>query len=114
MCQNARSTRIHCPFSLPSNFNSLAEAQGYIYLLAKDQHGCRFLQRIFDEGTPKDVQIVFNEIIGHVVELMVNPFGNYLMQKLLDVCNEEQRKQILLMVTEEPGQLVRISLNTHG
>ncbi|GLT70949.1 hypothetical protein SLA2020_429950 [Shorea laevis] len=83
-------------------------------LLAKDQHGCRFLQKIFDEGSPKDVQIVFNEIIGHVVELMVNPFGNYLMQKLLDVCNEEQRKQILLMVTEEPGQLVRISLNTHG
>lgn len=114
ICQNARSARIHCPFSLPPNFNSLAEAQGYIYLLAKDQHGCRFLQKIFDEGSPKDVQIVFNEIIGHVVELMVNPFGNYLMQKLLEVCNEEQRKQILLMVTEEPGQLVRISLNTHG
>ncbi|KAE8667901.1 putative pumilio-like protein 7 [Hibiscus syriacus] len=45
---------------------------------------------------------------------MMNPFGNYLMQKLLEVCSEEQRTQILLMATEEPGQLVRISLNTHG
>ena len=58
--------------------------------------------------------MIFNEIIDHVVELMMNPFGNYLMQKLLDVCNEEQRMQILLIITEEPGQLVRISLNTHG
>lgn len=113
ICQNSRSSRTSSPFS-PPNFSSLTEAQGYIYLLAKDQHGCRFLQRIFDEGTPKDVQIVFSEIIDHVVELMVNPFGNYLMQKLLEVCSEEQRKQILLMVTEEPGQLVRISLNIHG
>ncbi|RVW12845.1 putative pumilio-like 8, chloroplastic [Vitis vinifera] len=66
------------------------------------------------QGTPQDVQIIFNEIIDHVVELMMNPFGNYLMQKLLDVCNEEQRMQILVMLTEESGELVRISLNTHG
>ncbi|OIW13629.1 hypothetical protein TanjilG_07971 [Lupinus angustifolius] len=96
------------------NLNSLAEARGCIYLIAKDQYGCRFLQRMFDEGTPEDVQVIFNEIIDHVVELMVNPFGNYLMQKLLDVCSEEQRMQIILMVTGEIGQLVRISLNTHG
>ncbi|XVF44749.1 hypothetical protein PTKIN_Ptkin02bG0149100 [Pterospermum kingtungense] len=78
------------------------------------QHGCRFLQRLFDEGTQQEVLIIFEEITDHVVELMMNPFGNYLMQKLLEACNEEQRMQILLMITEEPGQLVKISLNTHG
>ncbi|GER42710.1 pumilio 7 [Striga asiatica] len=93
---------------------SLAEIRGYIYYIAKDQHGCRFLQKMFDEGTLRDVQIVFEEIIDHVVELMMNPFGNYLMQKLLEVCTEEQRMHILLRVTEESGELVRISLNTHG
>ncbi|KAL4273700.1 hypothetical protein GQ457_13G006850 [Hibiscus cannabinus] len=106
--------KLHNSFSLPSKCNLLAEARGYIYLIAKDQHGCRFLQQLFDESTREDVEIIFKEIIDHVVELMMNPFGNYLMQKLLEVCNEEQRMQILLMVTEEPGQLVRISLNTHG
>ncbi|XP_028800781.1 uncharacterized protein LOC114756035 [Neltuma alba] len=108
------SVRSGCSFPSVPEYNSLAEAQGYIYLLAKDQHGCRFLQRVFDEGTPRDVQVIFSEIIEHVVELMMNPFGNYLMQKLFDVCDEEQRMQILLMITKEPGQLVRISLNTHG
>ncbi|KAK3007378.1 hypothetical protein RJ639_017455 [Escallonia herrerae] len=112
--ENGHSVRNHSPFSLQLKFNTLAESQGYIYFLAKDQYGCRFLQRMFDEGTPQDVQTIFNEIIDHVVELAVNPFGNYLMQKLLEVSNEEQRMQILLMVTKEPGQLVRISLNTHG
>ncbi|CDO97457.1 unnamed protein product [Coffea canephora] len=110
----AQSLRLCCPFSLPSKCNSLGEAQGYIYYIAKDQHGCRFLQRMFDEGTPQDVQVIFTEIIDHVVELMMNPFGNYLMQKLLEACNEEQRMQILLRVTAKPGELIRISLNTHG
>ncbi|XP_039006215.1 putative pumilio homolog 8, chloroplastic [Hibiscus syriacus] len=111
---NAKNSKLYSHFSLPPKCNSLAEAHGYIYLIAKDQHGCRFLQRVFDEGSQLDVQIIFKEIIDHVVELMMNPCGNYLMQKLLEVCDEEQRMQILLMVTEEPGQLVKISLNTHG
>ncbi|KAL2513676.1 uncharacterized protein Fot_27647 [Forsythia ovata] len=112
--ESGRNARTYCPFSIPSKCGSLTEAQGYIYHIAKDQHGCRFLQRMFDEGTSRDVQIIFSEVIHHVVELMMNPFGNYLMQKLLEVCNEEQRMEILLRVTEEPGELVRISLNTHG
>ncbi|XVF36725.1 hypothetical protein REPUB_Repub19eG0082900 [Reevesia pubescens] len=93
---------------------SLVEFQGCIYYMAKDQNGCRFLQRIFDEGSCLDVQIIFNEVIENIVELMMDPFGNYLVQKLLDVCTEEQRLQIVLMVTKESGQLVRISLNTYG
>lgn len=109
-----RSPKIDSSFPSQPNYSSLIEAQGCIYEIAKDQQGCRFLQRMFDEGTPEDVQVIFNEIIDHIVELMVNPFGNYLMQKLLEVCTEEQRMKILLVVTEEPGQLVRISLNTHG
>ncbi|CAL0318301.1 unnamed protein product [Lupinus luteus] len=107
--ENTWSSRNELP-----KYNSLAEVRGHIHLIAKDQYGCRFLQRVFDEGTPQDVQVIFNEIVNHVVELMMNPFGNYLMQKLLDVCNEEQRTHMLLIITEEPGQLVRISLNTHG
>jgi hypothetical protein len=34
------------------------------------------------------------EILDHLVELMMDPFGNYLIQKLLDRCSEEQRLQV--------------------
>lgn len=34
------------------------------------------------------------EILEHLVALMMDPFGNYLIQKLLDRCSEEQRLQV--------------------
>ncbi|XP_038715827.1 putative pumilio homolog 7, chloroplastic isoform X2 [Tripterygium wilfordii] len=114
ICENVRRPSSFCPSQTLLSTTSLAEVQGYIYAMAQDQNGCRFLQRMFDEGTSQDVQIILDEVIDHVVELTMKPFGNYLVQKLLDVCNEGQRMQILLMVAREPGQLVRISLNTYG
>ena len=112
--ENSRNCSVFSSFSLPLEYNSLAEVQGYMGMIAKDQNGCRFLQKMLLEGTPEDVQTIFDEITEHVVELMVNQFGNYLMQKMLEVCNEEQRMQILVMVTAQPRELVRISLNPHG
>ena len=82
--------------------------------MAKDQHGCRFLQRKFSEGTLEDIEKIFVEIIDHIVELMTDPFGNYLVQKLLEVCNEDQRMQILQAITRKAGDLVRISCDMHG
>lgn len=92
---------------------SLEDVKGHIYSVAKDQHGCRFLQRQFDEGGPEEVDKIFLEIIDHVLELMVDPFGNYLVQKLLDVCNEDQRLKILNTTTAN-GELINVSLNMHG
>ncbi|KAK7311623.1 hypothetical protein RJT34_09880 [Clitoria ternatea] len=92
----------------------LAEVQSRICEMAKDQNGCRCLQGMVDEGTYEDMCAVFEGIIGNIVELMMDSFGNYLVQKLLDVCSEDQRLKIVLMLTKEPGQLIRISLNTHG
>lgn len=59
--------------------------------VAKDQNGCRFLQRKFDEGGAAAIQAVLPEVLEHLIELMMDPFGNYLIQKLLDRCSEEQR-----------------------
>ncbi|TQD88825.1 hypothetical protein C1H46_025608 [Malus baccata] len=114
MSGNAWSQSDNSSFRSVLSLSSLAEVQGYIYFIAKDQYGCRFLQRMLDEGTSQDLQLIFDKIINHVFELMTNPFGNYLMQKLLDVCNEQQRMQFVISVTKEPGQLVRVSLDTHG
>ncbi|PRQ52992.1 putative armadillo-like helical protein [Rosa chinensis] len=36
------------------------------------------------------------------------------MQKFLDMRNERQIMQLVLKVTKEPGQLARVSLDTHG
>ena len=62
--------------------------------VAKDQNGCRFLQRKFDEGGAASIGAVLPEVLENLVDLMMDPFGNYLVQKLLDRCSEEQRMQV--------------------
>ncbi|TGZ77790.1 ARM repeat-containing protein [Ascodesmis nigricans] len=84
---------------------------GQIYGLCKDQHGCRFLQKKLEEGNPTYVEMIFKETHPYVVELMTDPFGNYLCQKLLDFANDEQRT--VLVQTAAP-RLVTIALNQHG
>ncbi|MCO5607047.1 hypothetical protein L7F22_061239 [Adiantum nelumboides] len=94
-------------------FTNLEDLEGRIFSVAKDQHGCRFLQRKLDEAKPEDVEMIFQEIKEHVVQLMTDPFGNYLVQKLLDACNELHRSAILEAVTKN-DDLINISLNMHG
>ncbi len=66
--------------------------------VAKDQNGCRFLQRKFDEGGPAAIQAVLPEVLEHLIELMMDPFGNYLIQKLLDRCSEDQRLAVTALL----------------
>jgi len=42
---------------------------------------------------------------------MSDPFGNYLCQKLFEVCNDAQRTELVRIVAPT---LVQISLNQHG
>ena len=80
-------------------------------MLCKDQHGCRYLQKKLEEGDPTHRDMIFHETYGHFPELMTDPFGNYLCQKLLEYSTEEQRSAIIDSVAND---LVGISLNMHG
>lgn len=89
----------------------LDDLQGDIFALCKDQHGCRFLQKKLEEGNPAHRDMIFSETFTHFAELMTDPFGNYLCQKMLEYCTDEQRNLIVELVAPE---LVTISLNMHG
>ncbi|KTW30039.1 uncharacterized protein T551_01983 [Pneumocystis jirovecii RU7] len=84
---------------------------GEIYSLCKDQHGCRYLQKKLEERDPRRISMIFIETYPHAIELMTDPFGNYLCQKLLEHCNNEERTTIIQSVA---SSLVPISLNMHG
>ncbi|XVE55809.1 hypothetical protein DITRI_Ditri03aG0186900 [Diplodiscus trichospermus] len=98
----------------PLNCLSLRDLSGRIVALAKDQYGCRFLQRAVDEASEEEIDMIFMEVIDHIGELMVDPFANYVVQKVLDVCSEEHKTQIVLMVVKDGFRLVNICLNVHG
>lgn len=99
---------------LPESLASMVDIYGSVHLMAKDQIGCRVLQKVVDEGTFLDYKVLFLEIIDHVVELSMDPFANYFVQKLLDVCDEEQRTVIVSLLTSKPMKLIKICLNNYG
>lgn len=103
---------------------TLEDFTGDIYSLCKDQHGCRFLQRQLDlskenktpeagDIVPVDVAatMIFNEIHTKIVELMVDPFGNYLVQKLFESVSASQR---LVLIRCAAPEFIRIALDPHG
>ncbi|XP_043713189.1 putative pumilio homolog 8, chloroplastic [Telopea speciosissima] len=96
------------------NYSSLEDLRGQMVAVAKDQHGCRFLQKKFEEGTMEEIEMIFAEVKDHVDELMVHPFGNYLVQKLSETCTEKQKMEIVHTITKEEFQLVTICLDMHG
>jgi len=63
--------------------------------LAKTQCGSRFLQQRISEGHPGYFSLVMKEVFSDLPSLMVDLFGNYLCQKLIEKCNEQQRDAML-------------------
>ncbi|XP_010478958.1 PREDICTED: putative pumilio homolog 10 isoform X1 [Camelina sativa] len=99
---------------LPLSLVSMVDMYGSVILMAKDQTGCRVLQKLVDQGTFLETNVIFLEIIDHVVELSMDPFGNYIVQKLIDACDEEQRTLFVSVLTSKPRELIKICLNTYG
>ncbi|ODV76769.1 ARM repeat-containing protein [Suhomyces tanzawaensis NRRL Y-17324] len=106
--------------------SKLEDFTGEIYSLCKDQHGCRFLQRQLDLGREvaegsasapnaltNDIAatMIFNEIYLKIIELMTDPFGNYLIQKLFENVSSDQR---IILVKNASPEFIRIALDPHG
>lgn len=81
------------------------------YQLAKDQSGCRMLQKKIDDQEPGAKEAIYSNILPHFVELMNNPFGNYLCQKSTEHCDKDQLRAIIETIKED---VVDICCNSHG
>lgn len=89
----------------------LDKFEGDIYSICKDQHGCRYLQKVLDGQDEREIEMIFTEIKDHITELMTDLFGNYLCQKLLERVNSDQRT---VLVRNASPDLTKIALNQHG
>ena len=81
-----------------------------IFLLAKDQAGCRFLQEKIDKD-PSAAEIFYNAILPYVIPLSKDAFGNYLIQKLCDKINQTQIKKLLEIMS---NNILDIGSNSYG
>ena len=84
---------------------------GNVRRLSRDQVGCRLLQQALDEDGPPAATAILTEGLTFWAEAMVDPFGNYLFQKILERITPEER---IILVGSVSTRLVNASLNLHG
>lgn len=89
----------------------LRELLGHVRRLSRDQVGCRLLQQALDEEGDTAATAILKEGLTFWGEAMVDPFGNYLFQKILEKITPEER---VLMIKTVSTRLVNASLNLHG
>lgn len=73
------------PSSIP--YDSI---KGHVVEMAKDNIQCRYLQQVLNQLSYIEINEVYKEIRSNLSELMMDPFGNYLFQKLLEVLTDNQ------------------------
>jgi hypothetical protein len=79
---------------------------------AKDQMGCRLLQRVLDmPWLSQDVQDVFQRLYPALPDLMADAYGNFLVQKLLDVAPDDVRLDMTRLVAPH---LAHVATTPHG
>lgn len=104
--------------ALEEKYGSVEACKGKIGELAREQEGCRFLQRKLEEGGAEAVEACLEEALEEAPELMRDPFANYLLQKLCDLCDDEQRERIFRAVARPRGdgrtEAVACGLDAHG
>ena len=101
-----------------------------------DQHGSRFIQQKLEHCSAEEKMSVFKEVFPHASRLMVDVFGNYVIQKVrfqklfrrafsfqlhplyfcivfqfLEYGSDEQRKELADALS---GQMLSLSLQMYG
>ena len=79
-------------------------------IICKDQAGCRLLQKKIDEQ-PEIAMKILSVCFEKIIEIITDPFGNYLVQKLYDYMTEEKFLQLIALIKFD---IYHICINSFG
>lgn len=61
-------------------------------------YGCRVIQRILEHCRPEDISEILDELLGNIMNLIVDQFGNYVIQHIIAHCGQQERSRIIEVV----------------
>jgi hypothetical protein len=100
---------------MKSNFDyenlSSEELAASAPFLAKDQTGCRFLQKRIEDEPYFANDVLFPCLYDNIVEYMTDAFGNYLIQKIIENLDDKNFEKIIFTVYPH---FLNLGLDSHG
>lgn len=73
---------------------------GHIVEISKDQDGSKFIQRRLHVADAYEMQIAFDEALGDVEELWNDVYGNYILQRMLELGTNDMRDRLGRKIVE--------------
>ena len=89
--------RMEKPRSKPSSRGrrSGSRSEGSVLDMALQQKGCRMLQRQLERKGATAVAAIYAALGDEVQCLVMDQYGNYLFQKLVDMSSDDQRREVV-------------------
>lgn len=75
--------------------------------VATHRHGCCVMQRCIDYGNSEQREALISEILNKTLLLVQDPFGNYVIQYILDLKTDWVQHQVFGLLT---GHFVKLSM----
>lgn len=79
--------------------------------VCKDQEGSRYIQSAIESWSSEQIAYFFQQILGSSLDLSVNLFGNYVVQKIIPFLNEDELFKLILQFF---GHIHELSLHVYG
>ncbi|KAI7735991.1 hypothetical protein M8C21_022403 [Ambrosia artemisiifolia] len=92
---------------------------GHIVIMSLQKFASNVVEKCMTYGSLEERQLLVKEILGStdenepLQEMMKDPFGNYVVQKVLETCDEQSRELILSRIKVHLAALKRYTYGKH-
>ncbi|XP_019097677.1 PREDICTED: putative pumilio homolog 13 [Camelina sativa] len=106
-----------CQFTFLQCRHLVEVVAGHCYQIAIDQHGCCLIQQCFNNKRPMPFQIrqrFISEIITHALKLCLNCYGNYVVQYVVELENQQVTEALVVQLLGSYAYLARNKYGSHA
>ena len=82
-----------------------------IFAMAKTKAGSKRLQQFIAKSRPEEIEKIVAAVAPHMGDLMVDLYGNYMCQTLVQSCSSSQRLTLLIGMKDN---VIKIACNARG
>ncbi|CAL9072478.1 unnamed protein product [Musa acuminata var. zebrina] len=97
----------------------ISQLTGQIVKMSQQKYASNVVEKCLTYGTPEERQLLINEMLGSTDEneplqvMMKDQFANYVVQKVLETCDDQNRELILSRIKVHLNALKRYTYGKH-